>query len=189
MSVIYLTFGQCFNQSITNSIPSSVIYLTFGYYFNKSIKNSIPSSVTHLTFGYYFNQPIENSIPPSVTHLTFGQSFNKSIANSIPHLITHLTFGTDFNQPLRDCGICQKHHLSLKNQGIPSNVMNLTFNQNPKGGYYFGLYLDFYPDKNIGYCFNQPIKNYIPKTVTNLTLPKRYKCYANKYSGTKINYL
>jgi hypothetical protein len=68
--------------------------LTFGYCFNQSLsKESIPSNVTDLTFGYYFNQPlIKGSIPLSVTYLTFGYSYNQQtiIPNSVSKIKSNI---------------------------------------------------------------------------------------------------
>lgn len=97
--ITHLTFGNKFNQDVTQCIPLTVTHLTFGENFNQPIDYCIPLSVTHLIFGRNFDKPINYCIPPSVTHLILGQNFDQEILwDSISSSITHLTFGRKFNR-------------------------------------------------------------------------------------------
>lgn len=149
-TIIDLTFGENFDQPITNFIPSTVIYLTFMFGFNQSIAYAIPNGVRRLTFGYRFNQPIINAIPDNVRRLTFGNHFNQPILGAIPKNVKHLTFIGDFNQPIIGA--------------IPKSVRYLTldsyaFNQPIIGAIPFGL-------KNLTirkrYKISQQMKSMIP---------------------------
>jgi len=67
---------------IVRAIPASVIYLEFGNYFNQAIKDYIPSSVTCIKFGYHFNQSI-NGLPSSVKKIYLPLNYRKPIDANI----------------------------------------------------------------------------------------------------------
>lgn len=67
---------------IIRAIPASVVYLEFGDSFNQPIKDYIPPSVTHIKFGYHFNQPI-NGLPSSVKKIELFRNYRKPIDVSI----------------------------------------------------------------------------------------------------------
>lgn len=120
LSVTYLKFGDCFNQSIEGIVSQSVTRLNLRWEFSHSIKNipksvthltlycrydkltmgDIPSSITHLKIGGRFDKNLKNNIPQSVTHLSIGYFFSISLKNDIPHSITHLYFYDDFEGSL-----------------------------------------------------------------------------------------
>ena len=80
-NITHLTFGDNFNKKLHfNNLPKSLIYLKFGNKFNQPIKHTIPNTVVYLIFGHNFNQKINvSSIPNSVSYLSLGYSFHNNL--------------------------------------------------------------------------------------------------------------
>ena len=85
-SLISLTFGDNFNQSLegTVTLPNSLQNLTFGDHFNQSLERvTLPNSLQNLTFGHYFNQSLEHvTLPDSLQNLTFGDIDSTRVWNA-----------------------------------------------------------------------------------------------------------
>ena len=58
-----------------NNLPNSIIHLTFGEEFNQSV-DKLPNSITHLTFGKDsgFNNPLDN-LPINLKYLIISSTY------------------------------------------------------------------------------------------------------------------
>ena len=145
-----LTFGHCFNQSVSN-LPKSLTHLTFGLHFNQPVDH-LPLNLQSLIFGIGFNQNVDH-LPSNLTKLVLNGFFNKplnhlpstleililkmdcsppELANHLPSLpnLTHLHLPNNFNDPIliSSCKLEYLHIGDYFNQEI-SNLLPL--NQNP----------------------------------------------------------
>lgn len=106
-NLIYLKFGNGFNQQI-NNLPNSLINLTLGLNFNQTLDN-LPNSITHIIFssssGKYsnyssFNQLL-NNLPNSLTNLVLPDSYNIEI-NDLPNSLKYITFGGFYDKSINN---------------------------------------------------------------------------------------
>lgn len=84
----------CVDTCLTDDMPDSVIYLTFGGRFEESIRTcDIPDSVTHLKISPCMPKLKKGHIPASVTHLRFSCCLGQQIEiGYIPNSVTYLNF-------------------------------------------------------------------------------------------------
>ena len=102
-SLMTLTLGGDFNQSLEHVLPQNLQELSLGDKFDKSLQHvAFPCSLRILTFGRNFNQSLEHVVwPKSLEKLTFGQKFNQSLEGvTWPNALQYLMFGDDFDQSL-----------------------------------------------------------------------------------------
>lgn len=173
-SLLYLTFGDDFNQSV-NCIeywPPKLTHLSFGRKFDQPVE-SLPSSLLSLTFGEYFNKPVDH-LSSSLLSLTFGDYFNKPV-NHLPSKLKALTFGHYFNQSVDDLPLTVTHlilgcrHFNKPIDKLPPNLTHLA----------------------LSYNFNHKIDR-LPDSLTHLTFPKhceRYTFPPRHYFNQLINHL
>lgn len=75
--------------NLAGAIPDSVTHLTFGEYFNQDLSNVITNYVTHLSIGNFFDHPISNKILNKVKFLTVPARYKKNLSNKITAVIDY----------------------------------------------------------------------------------------------------
>lgn len=94
--IINLTFSHLYNKPIYGLCSKdSILYITFGWNFNQSV-DDLPCNLLQIIFGFHFNQSIDN-LPNNLIYLKLGDKFNKSI-NYLPNNLEILIFGEYFNK-------------------------------------------------------------------------------------------
>lgn len=102
-SLVTLTLGGHFNESLEHVLPRNLQELSLGDQFNTSLQHvAFPCSLRILTFGSNFNQSLKHVVwPKSLEKLTFGQKFNQRLQGvTWPNALQYLIFGDDFDQSL-----------------------------------------------------------------------------------------
>lgn len=93
ISLLELTFGEYFNQSVDALAPLPFLTkVKFNDKFNKSI-DKLPDNITHLTLGKDFSVEV-SKLPASLTHFTFHGTTKviwKALKTASPAGLTHVT--------------------------------------------------------------------------------------------------
>jgi hypothetical protein len=152
---------QINNANDLTQIPYNTtnLYVADTYVYKENFKDLLPNSVTHITLGWLFDQHIKDCIPITVTHLTCDFNINADFIPSI-NFITHLTITDCYNSVNVKDIIAKLNYLThLK----ISNCFDLQINN----------CLFLLPTKSITHLiihFHRNLKDFIPKSVTHLTL-------------------
>ncbi|EGC39699.1 hypothetical protein DICPUDRAFT_147525 [Dictyostelium purpureum] len=185
-----------FNQIILpDSLPKSITSLTLNS-FNQEIKPySIPSSITYLSIPS-FNHDLEyDSIPESVTELVLGQVFELEYNGGfLPASIKILTCSYKFKKPLKRNNnipkdilvlVLDNYNFPITIRCFPETIHTLTLGSNfthfeslsnlPQSSI-FNLTLGV---ENCALT-DEEIKQFIPKTITKLTINRTNPIEINK---------
>ena len=158
-----ITFGNGFNQNVSDVLPESLTHLTFGSNFDRDVRDALPQSLTHLTFGNHFDRDVSDGVlPQSLTHLTFGQNFNQDVNGGVlPQSLTHLAFGWYFCRSLRGA--------------LPQSLTHLILGFSFNGDVRHGVLPQGLTHLTFGWSFEQDLAGHLPKELEYFKITREYE--------------
>uniref|UniRef100_A0A6C0C7F9 F-box and FNIP repeat-containing protein n=1 Tax=viral metagenome TaxID=1070528 RepID=A0A6C0C7F9_9ZZZZ len=194
-TITHLNIYIKITKNIKKCLPESITHLHIDDFDTRvDLKKYIPQNVTNLTFGYRDKPNITSAcIPKTAKHLKFlGPIYHKI---DIPYGVTHLTFGNTLRENI-DIPTSVTHlylHICDNNLRIPNSVLYLSLfdkHTNVPNSVIDLLYVGHFlvdgawiPSSVKHIEFTQTYRRqYIPASVTHLTLPT----YSKDYSLRKI---